>query len=400
MTARSTKLAAVKKEEEEEYEPKSRKEEEEGTTNPSPRPMKPLKSEEPSARKQKLNKRGASTSAEDGPFPNLTYPLPNQCHEARDGLACLHSYNPATGASNTGLEIAAQETSKNHGQQSVLDSLIRTILSQNTTDNTSLRAFNSLKAVFPTWEEVLAAPSAVVEDAIREGGLAEIKTARIKTILTTVRDEAAAVGLKEEDGSPPPLSLEYLHNLPTDEVKAALTRFKGVGPKTVSCVLMFTMQRPEFPVDTHVWRISKRLGWVPPNASREQTYEHMNRRVPDAIKYDLHVLLVEHGKRCPTCLGKNGRLSKEQHGPCPLRSVSSSSMPPTSASPSSSKTKGLVKVEKGAPVKIEVTVSALKRCDVIGREVGHREMAANEITHEDTSAGRTDKRGSKRRLLN
>lgn len=273
---------------------------------------KPVPSSDLSTPKKKRGKEVECS----GPFPGLVHPLPHACHEARDGLALLHSYDSVAGASNTGLEKAEQDASANHSQQSILDSLVRTMLSQNTTDKTSLRAFKSLKAKFPSWEEVLEAPSAAIEDAIREGGLAEIKTARIKTILTTVRDEA------------PPgqrLSLEHLHLLSTEEVKATLSQFKGVGPKTVSCVLMFTMKRPEFPVDTHVWRISKRLGWVPPSASREKTYEHLNRRIPDAIKYDLHVLLVDHGKRCPTCLGKNGRLSKEQHGPCPLQSVSLSS---------------------------------------------------------------------------
>lgn len=92
----------------------------------------------------------------------------------------------------------------------------------------------------------------------------------------------------------------------TEAIKAELSRFKGVGPKTISCVLMFTLMRAEFPVDTHVWHIAKRLGWVPNSASREDTYLHLNQRVPDAIKYDLHVLLVGHGKVCRSC-AKGGR---------------------------------------------------------------------------------------------
>ena len=80
---------------------------------------------------------------------------------------------------------------------------------------------------------------------------------------------------------------------------------------------MFTLMRAEFPVDTHVWHIAKKLAWVPPAATRETTYLHLNERVPDEVKYDLHVLLVDHGKRCPRC-AKKGRLQKEEQGPCPL----------------------------------------------------------------------------------
>ena len=78
--------------------------------------------------------------------------------------------------------------------------------------------------------------------------------------------------------------------------RAELCRFKGVGPKTASCVMLFELQRQDFPVDTHVWKIAIALGWVPKSASRDQTYEHLNEIVPDEIKYELHVLLVRHGK--------------------------------------------------------------------------------------------------------
>lgn len=90
-----------------------------------------------------------------------------------------------------------------------------------------------------------------------------------------------------------------------------------MGPKTAACVLMFTLGRAEFPVDTHVWRISKQQGWVPAAATRETTYEHMNKRVPDELKYDLHCLLVEHGKRCLNC-AKGGKPRFTPLGECPL----------------------------------------------------------------------------------
>lgn len=215
--------------------------------------------------------------------------------------------------------------------QSVLDSLVRTILSQNTTDKLSAQAFSQLKQAFPTWKAVLAAPPAKVEAAIKIGGLAQTKVERIRAILETILAE------RPEDCPGGEPSLEYVREMSTEEVKAELGRFKGVGPKvrtyvctdapacmqcvdsrshhststntdkpktrqTISCVLMFTIGSPhEFPVDTHVLHIAKRLGWVPPSAGRVETYAHLNGKVPDAIKYSLHVLLVRHGKSCRSC---------------------------------------------------------------------------------------------------
>ena len=186
--------------------------------------------------------------------------------------------------------------------------MVRTILSQNTTDKTSAVAFARLKEGLPTWSQVLAAPEGVAEELVRCGGLAEVKMERVRAIL---RDDRART-----DGEP---SLEWLHERDDDEVKRVLTSFKGVGPKTVACVMMFTMGRAEFPVDTHVLHIAKKLNWLPADASREQAYEHLNRRVPDECKLDLHILLVEHGKCCAKC-AKNGKLQKKECAveACPL----------------------------------------------------------------------------------
>jgi len=166
----------------------------------------------------------------------------------------------------------------------VLDSLVGTILSQNTTDATSAVAFANLKRAFPTWESVRVADPRPVEAAVKCGGLAEIKVRRIQVILNTLHEERGKA------------CMEYLREMDDEAVKKELSRFKGVGPKTVSCVLMFCLKRPDFPVDTHVWKIAMTLGWIPKSATRDTAYEHLNRRVPDACKFDLHVLLVEHGK--------------------------------------------------------------------------------------------------------
>merc|ERR1712032_218934 len=119
---------------------------------------------------------------------------------------------------------------------------------------------------------------------IKSGGLAATKTERIQAILNS---------LKTERGE---CSLEHLRDEEDEEVKRILRSYKGVGAKTISCVLMFCLKRRDFPVDTHVWKIAINLGWVPKGSSRDQTYDHLNLKVPDDIKYALHILLVKHGK--------------------------------------------------------------------------------------------------------
>jgi endonuclease-3 len=171
-------------------------------------------------------------------------------------------------------------------ERSVLDGLVATILSQNTSDVNSGRAFRSLKEAFPTWEEVRTADPLELADSIRSGGLAETKAARIQSLLQAVHEERGET------------SLEHLREWSSDEIRAYLSRFPGVGPKTASCLLLFTLGRADFPVDTHVWRIARRLGWLPDNASREATYETLNALVPDDLKYSLHVLLIHHGRVC------------------------------------------------------------------------------------------------------
>ncbi|MCO5552718.1 hypothetical protein L7F22_006235 [Adiantum nelumboides] len=265
----------------------------------------------------------------EGPYPSFPRPLPEDCSEVCHRLSLLHgpledyAKHKAVRISND--EVLQMEYYKEQGskdgpkpplsaglqslsprmRRTVLDSLVGTMLSQNTTDTNSRRAFASLKERFPTWEAVYEADPKAVEDAIRCGGLAEIKTSRILSILRTLNLERGK------------LCLEYLHGLSTDEIKLELSRFKGVGPKTIACVLMFHLQQNEFPVDTHVFRITKILGWVPIKADREKAYLHLNHRIPNHLKFDPHCLLVTHGKRCPRC-AKGGRAQRPADGPCPL----------------------------------------------------------------------------------
>lgn len=231
----------------------------------------------------------------ESPFPEFVRPSPAEALLVVDLLTDLHGF-PTRG----------------EHVMPVLDAIVRTILSQNTTDKLSHKAFVNLKLHFPTWRQVHDEfGTGRVEAAIREGGLSEMKAKNIHNILAYLLH---VHGPNCVDGEP---SYEWLREESTAFCKAELAKHNGIGPKTISCVLLFNLSRPEFPVDTHVSHISKTMKWVPASATAELTYAHMNARVPDEAKYALHVLLVEHGKRCPRC-AKGGRLQLPQEGECPL----------------------------------------------------------------------------------
>lgn len=175
-----------------------------------------------------------------------------------------------------------------------LDGLILIILSQATSDVNCGRAFDSLKEKFPTWEEALAAPTEKVADAIRSGGLANQKAARIQEILRQMQAESGA------------LNLDWMHDASAEKCREYLGKFHGVGPKTIACVLVFFLNKPAFPVDTHVHRITKRLGWIRANAGAEEAHRVLEAAVPDEIKLDLHVNLISHGRAICRADGNGG----------------------------------------------------------------------------------------------
>ena len=144
-----------------------------------------------------------------------------------------------------------------------IDELISTILSQNTNDLNRDRAFNSLRARFGTWEEVRDASTDDVIEAIRPAGLANQKGPRIQQVLRSIT---------EERGS---LDLSFLANLSVDEAKAWLTKFNGVGPKTAAIVLCFSLGKPAFPVDTHIYRVTGRIGLRPERMTVEQAHPYL-----------------------------------------------------------------------------------------------------------------------------
>ncbi len=180
----------------------------------------------------------------------------------------------------------------------VIDELIATVLSQHTSDVNSARAFAALKRRFPSWQEVLHAPTEEVANAIRGGGIADQKAARIQRILAEIEEREGCIDLSR------------LQGLDDGEVERYLTTLPGVGPKTAACVLTFSMGRAAFPIDTHVHRVTARLGWIPPSASAERAHQLLGHRVPADVRYDLHVALVSHGRtvcraqrpRCGSCV--------------------------------------------------------------------------------------------------
>jgi endonuclease III len=180
---------------------------------------------------------------------------------------------------------------------SAIDELVSTILSQNTNDVNRDRGFNALRAKFPTWEKVRDADLKAVIEAIRPAGLANQKGPRIQQVLRSIT---------EERGS---LNLDFLAGLPVDEARAWLTKFNGVGPKTAAIVLCFSLNMPAFPVDTHIYRVSGRIGLRPEKMTVEQAHPHLESLFPPETYYAVHLNLIRLGREvcgarkpnCPQC---------------------------------------------------------------------------------------------------
>ena len=178
----------------------------------------------------------------------------------------------------------------------VLDELVATILSQNTSDANSGAAFEELVRRFDGWDAVRRAPVRRVAAAIRRAGLSNQKAPRIKAILKTIHQKRGE------------LSLDYLCETPADEAWEYLRALPGVGPKTAACVLLFACRRPVLPVDTHVHRVSRRLGLIGPRTGAAKAHEELARLVPPRRVLEFHIQLIRHGRtlcsaRNPKCEG-------------------------------------------------------------------------------------------------
>jgi endonuclease III len=175
-----------------------------------------------------------------------------------------------------------------------LDMLIKIILSQATSDTNSHRTFAALKKRFPTWDAALRARIATIAETIRSGGLANQKSAVIKDVIRQI---------KKERGT---LDLSFLHDLSNEEADNYLSQFRGLGPKTRACTLLFACRKEVFPLDTHIFRVLRRIGLIPQKCTDARAHEIMNRIVPPGKFYSFHVNLIRHGRylcrpRDPLC---------------------------------------------------------------------------------------------------
>ena len=177
-----------------------------------------------------------------------------------------------------------------------VDELVSTILSQNTNDTNRDRAFTALRAAFPTWEAVRDAPKSAVVRSIRSAGLANQKGPRIQKVLREITTERGD------------LDLEFLAGLPIEDARAWLMKFDGVGPKTAAIVLQFALGRAAFPVDTHIYRVSGRIGLRPMKMTVEQAHPHLASLFEPEMYYAAHLNLIRLGRevcraRKPDCPG-------------------------------------------------------------------------------------------------
>jgi endonuclease-3 len=188
-----------------------------------------------------------------------------------------------------------------------ISELVLTILSQNTSDSNSGRAFVRLLERFRTWDAVMDAPLPLLIEAIQPGGLAPTKAPRIQSALRDVRERAGG------------FDLSFLAELPLEEARDWLRSIHGVGPKTVACVLLFALGRPAMPVDTHVFRVAGRLALIPARAGKaamtaEKAHALLEASVPPDDFYAFHIGLIKHGRR--TCSAQRPRCAE-----CVLRDL-------------------------------------------------------------------------------
>jgi endonuclease-3 len=196
-----------------------------------------------------------------------------------------------------------------HPDGKPLAGLVRTILSQNTSDTNSRRAFEMLISTFGSWEAIASAPVEEIAYAIKAGGLSKIKAARIKQILNQIRDEQGDI------------SLDFLKSTDAPEAKDYLMRLPGVGEKTANCVLLFSLGKPCLPVDTHVFRVAKRLGLIDARTSIKKAHYLLQQQLPPSKVYQFHIHMIEHGRKvcharnpeCDRCILRNDCPSLSAH---------------------------------------------------------------------------------------
>ncbi|MCJ7479386.1 MAG: endonuclease III [Candidatus Nanohaloarchaeota archaeon QJJ-7] len=206
----------------------------------------------------------------------------------------------------TGVEEVAEKLREEYGipedqdRPEPLLSLVQVILSQNTNDTNRDRAYTALMEKYSSPREIMEADTEELAETISVAGLHNLKAERIQDSL----------GMIEEEGE---LSLDFLEDMRLEEAKDWLTSLPGVGPKSAAVVLNFTFDKAAFPVDTHVFRVSKRLGLIPEDATRESAHDMLEGKTPDDSIYEFHINLIKHGRevckapvpRCSECSMKD-----------------------------------------------------------------------------------------------
>ncbi len=175
-----------------------------------------------------------------------------------------------------------------------VDELVLTILSQNTNDTNSSAAYENLREVFPSWAQVRDVDAEEIAEAIKVAGLSNQKAPRIQNALRTITQERGE------------LSLDFLAEMSVEDAKKWLKDLKGVGPKTAAIVLLFSLGMPAFPVDTHIYRVTRRIGLIAEDISYEKAHDLLEEIVPEEHYFPFHIDLIRHGRalchaRSPEC---------------------------------------------------------------------------------------------------
>lgn len=323
------------------------------------------------------------------PFSEWPHPTPEECHTVAQLLRGHHpNCHPRPKTIPPPSEIVA-----GCGEvPSILDALVRTLLSAATTGRNSSSAYQGMVARYGNsktgvgkgsvdYNAVRLAPQKDLETAIASGGLAHAKSKNIKALLDMVYAEnqerknahLAARSSDNEDAAPKGadtetkeqadaeialaegniLSLDHYYTLPTYDAIFTFVKYPGIGVKTAACVALFCMQRDCFAVDTHVFRLCQWLGWLPPDnkkVSRDTAFSHLEVRIPDELKYDLHQLFITHGKNCPRCRASTGETSAKWEQGCVIDHLVKRTGPRKAggSSPAKKSTPKAVKTKKGS----------------------------------------------------
>lgn len=242
------------------------------------------------------------------PFPDFHHPTSTETYQVHSVLSQAHPDIRAT--PSLPRDSPNANSARTCGKvPNVLESLIGTILSQNTSSKNSTAAKRSLDQTFGrnNFEAIAEAERKAVVESIKMGGLANKKAEVIQRILGEVKQRHGTYSLQHLAGAVKQETVKHEDSGSTtrvytnEEAMEELVSYDGVGPKTASCVLLFCLGRESFPVDTHVFRLAKLLGWVPNKADRVTAQAHLDLKIPNELKYGLHVLMVGHGRRCKGC---------------------------------------------------------------------------------------------------